>query len=137
VERRQAILDAALDEFAARGFAATRLDDVARKAGVAKGTIYTRRRTPFDHRLSANETATIAQRTPDELRTTAPIDFTPTRAGPSEKHMPVHAHGSLWTSAGVRRGPKNSLRAGRVAPFSTSAASPKKSPGSSVLTELA
>src|SRR5438132_694837 len=39
-ERRQAILDAALDEFAARGFAATRLDDVASRAGVAKGTIY-------------------------------------------------------------------------------------------------
>src|SRR5919197_6058860 len=38
--RRQAILAAALDEFAAQGFAATRLDDVARRAGVAKGTIY-------------------------------------------------------------------------------------------------
>src|SRR3954462_6174094 len=39
-ERRDAILAAALDEFAARGFAATRLDDVAKRAGVAKGTIY-------------------------------------------------------------------------------------------------
>jgi AcrR family transcriptional regulator len=39
-ERRDAILAAALDEFAARGFAAARLDDVARRAGVAKGTIY-------------------------------------------------------------------------------------------------
>jgi AcrR family transcriptional regulator len=39
-ERRQAIIDAALEEFVARGFAATRLDDVARRAGVAKGTIY-------------------------------------------------------------------------------------------------
>jgi AcrR family transcriptional regulator len=39
-ERRDAILAAALDEFAGRGFAATRLDDVARSAGVAKGTIY-------------------------------------------------------------------------------------------------
>jgi len=39
-ERRQAILDAALEEFATCGFAATRLDDVARRAGVAKGTIY-------------------------------------------------------------------------------------------------
>lgn len=39
-ERRAAILAAALDEFVARGFAATRLDDVARRAGVAKGTIY-------------------------------------------------------------------------------------------------
>jgi AcrR family transcriptional regulator len=38
--RRDAILSAALDEFAASGFAATRLDDVARRAGVAKGTIY-------------------------------------------------------------------------------------------------
>jgi AcrR family transcriptional regulator len=39
-ERRAAIVEAALDEFIARGFAATRLDDVARRAGVAKGTIY-------------------------------------------------------------------------------------------------
>jgi AcrR family transcriptional regulator len=39
-ERREAIVTAALEEFAARGFAATRLDDVARRAGVAKGTIY-------------------------------------------------------------------------------------------------
>jgi AcrR family transcriptional regulator len=38
--RRNAILAAAMDEFTARGFAATRLDDVARRAGVAKGTIY-------------------------------------------------------------------------------------------------
>jgi AcrR family transcriptional regulator len=39
-ERRDAILAAALDEFSARGFAAARLDDVAKRAGVAKGTIY-------------------------------------------------------------------------------------------------
>jgi AcrR family transcriptional regulator len=39
-DRREAILSAALDEFSARGFAAARLDDVARRAGVAKGTIY-------------------------------------------------------------------------------------------------
>src|SRR3979490_880888 len=39
-ERRQAIVEAARDEFIARGFAATRLDDVAKRAGVAKGTIY-------------------------------------------------------------------------------------------------
>jgi AcrR family transcriptional regulator len=38
--RREAILAAALDEFSASGFAAARLDDVARRAGVAKGTIY-------------------------------------------------------------------------------------------------
>src|SRR5215510_94781 len=39
-ERRDAILAAALDEFAAQGFAAARLDDVAKRAGVTKGTIY-------------------------------------------------------------------------------------------------
>ena len=38
--RRDAILAAALDEFAARGFEAARLDDVAKRANVAKGTIY-------------------------------------------------------------------------------------------------
>jgi AcrR family transcriptional regulator len=38
--RRDAILAASLDEFSSRGFAATRLDDVAKRAGVAKGTIY-------------------------------------------------------------------------------------------------
>src|SRR5262245_22868696 len=38
--RREAILEAALDEFSARGFATARLEDVAKRAGVAKGTIY-------------------------------------------------------------------------------------------------
>jgi AcrR family transcriptional regulator len=38
--RREAILNAALAEFSANGFSATRLDDVAKRAGVAKGTIY-------------------------------------------------------------------------------------------------
>jgi AcrR family transcriptional regulator len=39
-QRREAILAAALDEFSASGFTAARLDDVARRAGIAKGTIY-------------------------------------------------------------------------------------------------
>src|SRR5690348_1202063 len=34
------ILDAALTCFAERGFAATRLDDVAKRAGITKGTLY-------------------------------------------------------------------------------------------------
>jgi AcrR family transcriptional regulator len=38
--RREAILTAALDEFSQQGFEAARLDDVAKHAGVAKGTIY-------------------------------------------------------------------------------------------------
>ena len=38
--RRQAILAAALDVFSRHGFATARLDDVAAKAGIAKGTLY-------------------------------------------------------------------------------------------------
>jgi AcrR family transcriptional regulator len=38
--RRRDLLDAGLAVFAADGFAAAKLDDVAAKAGVAKGTIY-------------------------------------------------------------------------------------------------
>jgi AcrR family transcriptional regulator len=38
--KERAILDAALDVFAESGFAQARLDDVAARAGVAKGTIY-------------------------------------------------------------------------------------------------
>jgi AcrR family transcriptional regulator len=38
--RPQEILDAALDEFAARGFAAARMEDIAARAGVTKGTLY-------------------------------------------------------------------------------------------------
>lgn len=39
-ERPQQILDAGFEEFAARGYAAARLEDVARRVGVSKGTIY-------------------------------------------------------------------------------------------------
>ena len=39
-QRPGEIIEAAILEFARRGFAATRLDDVAEKAGVTKGTIY-------------------------------------------------------------------------------------------------
>ncbi|MBS0277168.1 MAG: TetR/AcrR family transcriptional regulator [Proteobacteria bacterium] len=38
--RPQEILEAALDCFSAKGFAATRMDDIAERAGVTKGTIY-------------------------------------------------------------------------------------------------
>ena len=38
--RPSEILDAALDCFAAHGFSATRLDDVAHRAGITKGTLY-------------------------------------------------------------------------------------------------
>ena len=38
--RREQILAAAFDEFAINGYAATRLDDVARRARIAKGTVF-------------------------------------------------------------------------------------------------
>jgi AcrR family transcriptional regulator len=39
-QRQEEILKAAFDVFAAHGFEAARIDDVARQAGIAKGTIY-------------------------------------------------------------------------------------------------
>lgn len=39
-ERPQELLDAALDLFVEKGFAATRSEEVARRAGVSKGTLY-------------------------------------------------------------------------------------------------
>lgn len=39
-DKRRLILEAATSCFAQNGFAATRLDDIAERAGVAKGTIY-------------------------------------------------------------------------------------------------
>ncbi len=39
-QKFQAILEAAFELFSAKGFAATRLEDVAAQAGVGKGTIY-------------------------------------------------------------------------------------------------
>lgn len=38
--RREAILDAVLEEFAAKGYAGARMEDIARRTGVAKGTLY-------------------------------------------------------------------------------------------------
>ncbi len=40
VERRQVILDAALEAFFESGFSAARMDDIARRAGLSKGTLY-------------------------------------------------------------------------------------------------
>ena len=39
-ERRHTLLDAALDEFFEKGFAATRMSDIARRANVSKGALY-------------------------------------------------------------------------------------------------
>lgn len=39
-ERRSALLNAALDEFFEKGFAATRMNDIARRANLSKGALY-------------------------------------------------------------------------------------------------
>ena len=39
-DRRRSILNAALDEFEAKGFSAALVEDIAHRAGVSKGTIY-------------------------------------------------------------------------------------------------
>jgi len=39
-ERREAFLMAALNEFFERGFASARMDDIARRVGLSKGTLY-------------------------------------------------------------------------------------------------
>ena len=39
-DRRQALIAAALDEFYERGFAAARMDDIARRAKLSKGALY-------------------------------------------------------------------------------------------------
>lgn len=39
-ERRQQLLEAALDEFYERGFAAARMEDIARRAQLSKGAVY-------------------------------------------------------------------------------------------------
>ncbi|MBI5129029.1 MAG: helix-turn-helix transcriptional regulator [Rhodopseudomonas palustris] len=67
--RRAAIIDAALDEFTARGFAATRLDDVAKRAGVAKGTIYLH----FADKESLFQELVRASLVPTMNRLTAPL----------------------------------------------------------------
>lgn len=39
-QRRQRLVEAALDEFSERGFAAARMEDIASRAGLSKGTLY-------------------------------------------------------------------------------------------------
>lgn len=69
-ERRAAIVDAALDEFTARGYAATRLEDVAKRAGVAKGTIYLHfadKEALFQELVRASLVPTMARLTAEPL----------------------------------------------------------------------
>ncbi|HEU5170509.1 MAG TPA: TetR/AcrR family transcriptional regulator [Gemmatimonadales bacterium] len=62
--RPEEILDAALEVFGAEGFARARLDDVARRAGVSKGTLYRyfdSKETLFREMIRAKVVAAIAE----------------------------------------------------------------------------
>ncbi len=62
--RPQELLAAALDQFVERGYAATRLEDVAKRAGVSKGTLYlyfTNKEELFKAVVRANIVATIGE----------------------------------------------------------------------------
>lgn len=75
--KREAILAAALAEFSKRGFAATRIDDVARRARVAKGTIY----LYFKDKDTLFQELVRSSLVPTMARLAAPLpDDTPTRA---------------------------------------------------------
>lgn len=62
--RPQELLAAALEQFVERGYAATRLEDVAKHAGVSKGTLYlyfTNKEELFKAVVRANIVATIGE----------------------------------------------------------------------------
>jgi AcrR family transcriptional regulator len=62
--RPQELLAAALDQFVERGYAATRLEDVAKHAGVSKGTLYlyfANKEELFKAVVRANIVATIGE----------------------------------------------------------------------------
>jgi AcrR family transcriptional regulator len=68
--RRDAILEAAIAEFVAKGFAATRVEDIAARAGVAKGTVYLN----FADKEALFEGAVKARMLPIAARVAASLD---------------------------------------------------------------
>jgi AcrR family transcriptional regulator len=95
-ERRAAIVAAAMDEFIASGFAATRLDDIAKRAGVAKGTIYLH----FKDKESMFEELVRTVIVPVVARLAAP----PPPAGPVRDLIEAFAQTFLREVVGTRRG---------------------------------
>ncbi|MDF1521907.1 MAG: helix-turn-helix domain containing protein [Trueperaceae bacterium] len=67
-ERRRRILHAALELFDARGFEATTMDDIARAAGVARGTVFNhfRRKQSILVAWFAEAAEALARRLPDD-----------------------------------------------------------------------
>ena len=76
-DKRDAILRAAIDTFAARGFFLAQVADVARAAGVAAGTVYLYLRGKDDLLISIFErtmTEAIAEGRLSVARTSDPVD---------------------------------------------------------------
>jgi len=71
-ERPEEILDAALEAFAAKGFAATKMDEVAARAGVTKGTVYLYFKTKEDLFKELVRTKLVANIAALETAATAP-----------------------------------------------------------------
>src|SRR6187402_1544572 len=78
VDKRDALLRAAIDTFAARGFFNAQVADVARAAGVAAGTVYLYFRGKDDLLISIFE-KTMKEAIAEGRRSVAPIDDPVTR----------------------------------------------------------
>jgi len=82
VERRQAVIAAATEVFVAKGFAAARIEDVAARAGVAKGTVY----LSFADKEALFEAAVKAQMLPVAERVRATLE-----PGPGSARQAIEA----------------------------------------------
>jgi len=107
-ERREAIVAAALAEFTAHGFAAARIDDIARRAGVAKGTVFVH--FPDKEALFEGMAQTVLTPWIERLVTAVPVPGVPVRATLEALLLPVvrelrGPHGDvvrLFISEGLR-----------------------------------
>jgi AcrR family transcriptional regulator len=88
------IIDAGLKEFAERGFAGTRLDDVAARAGIAKGTIY----RYFASKEALFEAALLSRVTPMLDGIEAMVDGYPGSSVDLLRFLITKVHGELVTS---------------------------------------
>ena len=91
---RDRVLDAALVSFAARGYEATSLDDVAGEVGVSKQAVL------YYHSSKAALLDAVVDRSAAEL-SAAPEEHSPARArvGPASK--PWFGRSSVWHCAGL------------------------------------
>jgi AcrR family transcriptional regulator len=91
------IVDAALEVFAEKGFAAAKLDDIARKAGISKATLY----LYFDTKEEIFRA--VAQSAVASMSTSPPASSSTSRS-------------SLWTPGARASPPLRTLRATRFTP---------------------